>query len=212
MKKELFEKAFSDSLNKNFDEYSKYFDFELYVFPELGTFIFEINKCLILGFNRAAITLTNHLLERVLKLSLIYNETGIGPKPIETWESVFSDPNKKYTSIKLANSIEKCKKEELLTQSEKDILISTIRTLMRNGFSHADPSEILEGLPNESPFFQGSFSDPTELKKVNLNQKVIPIFQSIQMDNFANQNALSYFDFVFRLMKNIDLRLQEKNK
>lgn len=91
MKKEIFEKAFADGLNKNFDNYSKFFDFEFYVYPELGTIIFEINKCLILEFNRAALTLTNHLLERVLKLALIKNETGIGPIPVETWESVFSD-------------------------------------------------------------------------------------------------------------------------
>jgi hypothetical protein len=211
MKKELFEKAFMDTLNENFDKYSKYFDFEYYVYPELGPIIFEITKCFIVGFNRAAITLTNHLLERVLKLSLIYNETGIGPKPIDTWDSAFAEANKKYTSFKLGNSIEKCKKESLITESEEKILASTIRELMRNGFSHADPSKTLESLPDESSFFQGSFSNSTEFKKVKFNQKVIPIFQSIQMDNFTKENALPYFDFVFKLMKSIDLRLKQKS-
>jgi hypothetical protein len=212
MNKEIFENTFIDSLNINFDKYSKYFDFDFYVYPELGPLIFEINKCLILEFNRAAITLTNHVLERVLKLSLIYNETGIGPKPTETWESVFSGPNKKYSSLILGNSIEKCKKEGLLTEREKDVLFDTIRDLMRNGFSHADPTLIMDGLPDKTIVFQGNFSHPEEMNKVSLNQKVIPIFQSIHMDNFAKENALPYFDFVFKLMKNIDLRLQEKFK
>lgn len=210
MKKEIFAKAFIESLDKNFDKHSKYFEFEFYAYPELGTVIFEINKCLILGFDRAAITLTNHLLERVLKLALIYNEIGLGPKPLDTWDELFSEPSKKYNSINLGSSIEKCKKLELLTQKEKNILFDTIRTLMRNGFSHADPSEILKDLPNESPFFAGSFDDPTNIKEIKLNQKAIPIFQSMQMDNFAKETSLKYFDFVFKLMKNIDLRLNEK--
>ncbi|MDD2388076.1 MAG: hypothetical protein PHP52_14975 [Bacteroidales bacterium] len=210
MKKEIFEKAFADGLNKNFDNYSKFFDFEFYVYPELGTIIFEINKCLILEFNRAALTLTNHLLERVLKLALIKNETGIGPIPVETWESVFSKHNKIFSSIKLGNSIEKCKNEGLITDDEKIYLFDTIRNLMRNGFSHADPSIVLDKLPDESTFFEGTFSNPTELKKVNLNQKIIPIFQSIQMENFANENAFPYFEYVFILIKNIDMRLKEK--
>ena len=100
MKKELFEKAFIDNLNKNFQSRSKYFDFQFYVFSELGGTVFEINKCLILEFHRASITLTNNLLERLLKLSLIYNEAGIEPKPVEDWGIAFEEPNKKYSSKK----------------------------------------------------------------------------------------------------------------
>jgi len=157
MNKELFEKNFIENLNKNFPELSKYFDFKLEIFNELNTLIFEINKCLILEFQRATITLTNNLLERLLKLALIYNETGIGPKPIDKWNSIFGEPNKKYSSIPLGNSIEKCKKLELITENEEIFLFNTIRKLMRNGFSHADSSEILEHLPDDSKMFQGSF-------------------------------------------------------
>ncbi|QJD77194.1 hypothetical protein [Spirosoma rhododendri] len=212
MEKEIFEKAFNESLNKNFQRQSKYFEFDFYVFSELGGLIFEINKCLILDFYRASITLTNNLLERLLKLALIYNETGIGPQPIEDWSSTFSIPNEKYSSIPLGNSIEKCRKEGLITEIEKDILFNTIRELMRNGFSHADPSKILQDLPDEMPLLQGSFLNPTELKKVEINYKVIPIFQSLQMDTFARENASSYFDFVFRLVKEIDKKITDKNK
>ena len=47
-------------------------------------------------------------------------------------------------------------------------------------------------------------------KEINLNHKVIPIFQSMQMDNFAKENAFEYFKFIFQLMKNIDNRLKAK--
>ena len=212
MEKELFEKAFIDNLNKNFQNRSKYFEFEFYVFSELGGSVFEINKCLILEFFRASITLTNNLLERLLKLALIYDEAGIGPKPIEDWNSLYEEPNKKYSSIPLGNSIEKCRKLDLITENEKVFLFDTIRELMRNSFSHADSSKVLNGIPDETTMFQASFSNPTEIKPVTLNQKVIPSIQAIHIENFAKENAANYFDYVFELIKKIDQRLFDKKK
>jgi hypothetical protein len=212
MEKQLFEKAFIDSLNKNFQSRSKYFDFQFYVFSELGGAVFEINKCLILEFYRASITLTNNLLERLLKLSLIYDETGIEPKPIEDWGAIFEEPNKKYSSIPLGNSIEKCRKLDLITENEKVFLFETIRELMRNGFSHADSSKILNGIPDETTMFQGNFSNPTEIKPVTLNQKIIPFIQAIHVENFAKENAANYFEYIFELIKKIDQRLIDKKK
>jgi hypothetical protein len=212
MEKEFFEKAFIEDLNKNFQSRSKYFDFEFYVFCELGGMVFEINKCLILEFYRASITLTNNLLERLLKLSLIYDETGIGPKPVEDWSSIFEEPNKKVSSISLGNSIEKCRKLDLITEKEKVFLFDTIREFMRNGFSHADSTKILNGIPDETTVFQGNFSNPTEIKPVTLNQKTIPFIQEIHIKNFAKENAANYFDYVYELIKKIDQRLIDKNK
>lgn len=114
MEKELFEKAFIDCLNKNFSKQSKIFDFDYSIFSELGGPIFEIYKCLILEFYRASITLTNYMLERLLKLALIYNEVGIGTKPAEEWSSIFENPNKTFSLLSLGNSIEKCRKLNLL--------------------------------------------------------------------------------------------------
>jgi len=210
MDKELFEKSFIDSLNKNYPELSKYFDFNLKVFNELNTLIFEINKCLILEFHRAAITLTNHLLERLLKLALINYEVGIGPIPVDQWNSVFEGPNKKYGSINLGNSIDKCKKLEIITVKEYKILFDTIRELMRNGFSHADSGKTLVGLPDELIGFQGNFNKPGDINEVGLNQKVIPFLQALNMETFANETSKPYFEFVFGLIFRIEKRLDER--
>lgn len=212
MEKELFEKAFIDNLNKNFQSRSKYFNYEFYVFSELGGTVFEINKCLILEFYKASITLTNNLLERLLKLSLIYDEAGIGPKPVEDWGSTFEEPNKKYSSISLGNSIEKCRKLDLIIENEKVFLFDTIRELMRNGFSHADSTKILNGVPDETTMFQSSFSNPTEIKPVTVNQKIIPFMQAIHIENFAKENAANYFEYVYELIKKIDQRLIDRDK
>ena len=210
--REIFEKAFIDKLHKNFEIRSEYFDFEFYVFTELGETIFEINKCLILEFYRASITLTNNLLERLLKLSLIYDEVGIGPKPVEDWNSIFKGPNDKYSSIVLGSSIEKCRERELITENEKVFLSDTIRVLLRNGFSHADSAKILKAIPDEATLFHGSFSKLTDIKPVSLNQKVIPFIQALHIENFAKENAAIYFDYVYELIKKIDQRLIDRDK
>jgi hypothetical protein len=212
MRKEIFEKAFEEKLNKNFPKFSKYFDFKLKAFNELNTQLFEVNKCLLLEFNRAGITLTNNLLERLLKLALIYDEVGVGPKPIESWNEIFAEPNRKYNQIKLGNSIELCKKKELITEKEKVVLFEHIRVLMRNGFSHADSTEILAGLPNDSVMYQATFSNPSNVQEVKINQKVIPFMQSLQMENFANENAVDYFDYVFKLIFRIEERILKKQE
>ncbi|UBM61327.1 hypothetical protein LA303_08950 [Candidatus Sulfidibacterium hydrothermale] len=211
MDKEIFKNSFIENLNKNFPELSKNFDFKLKVFSELNTILFEINKCLLLEFNRAAITLTNNLIERLLKLALIYQEVGIGSKPVEKWTEIFSEPNKKYGQLKLGNSIELCKKNKLITEEEKQILFNHIRVLMRNGFAHADSSEILADLPDNSIGFQASLSNPTDIKEVRMDYKVIPFMQELQMENFANENSRPYFKFVFRLIFKIEKRLIENN-
>lgn len=211
MEKIKFEQNFVENLNKNFPQFSKYFEFRLEVFCEFNTLIFEINKCLILELDRATITLTNHMLERLLKLTLIYNEVGIGPIEIDKWSETFEKPNANFGTIDLGNSIERCKKIGLITDQEKKYLFDTIRVLLRNGFSHADSSNILKKLPDETLMYQGSFSNPNvELKEVFINQKTMPTFQAIQMEDFAKNSSHPYFDFVFNLIFRIEKRLKDK--
>ncbi len=209
---ELIEKDFSEKLNKNFPVLSRYFDSKIEIFFELETLIFEITNCLLFEFYRASITLTNHLLERLLKLSLIYNEAGIGPTPCEQWNSVFDEPNKKYGSMNFGNTINECKKNELISDREKNILYDTIRVLMRNGFSHADSREILDNLPDDSKAYSVDLLNPSEINEVSFNHKIIPPFQEIQMETFAKATAKSYFNFVFGLIIEIEKRLAEKQK
>ncbi len=211
MEKEIFEKAFIENLNKNYHIQAKYFDIKYKVFHELNKLVFEINKCLILEFHNASITLTNHLLERLLKLALIYYETGIGSAPVKEWNSIFNEPNNKYSSINFGTSIELCKKHGLINSEEKAFLYDIVRDLMRNGFSHADSSIILNGFPDEVTVFEGSFKNTTELKPMKLNQNSIPFIQAMNIETFAKDTAFDYFDYVIDLIYNIENRLVEKH-
>jgi hypothetical protein len=79
MEKIILKKHLEDHLDKNYDKYSGYLTKDFKVFTELNNSVKEVIKCLMLEFNKAAITLTNNLLFRLLKLSLIYNEVGLEP-------------------------------------------------------------------------------------------------------------------------------------
>ncbi len=214
MEQIVFEKNFAECLEKNFAKFSKYLEFKTKVFRfrELEPLIFQVHKCLILELHSASITLTNHILERLLKIGLIYNEAGTRPIPVEKWNAIFGEPNRKYSDIPLGNSIELCKKHELITSQEKLFLFDIIREFMRNGFSHADPSKIFAGLPDETVAFHGNFSGNGEINQINLNQKDIPFFQEEQMENFAKENSSIYFDYVFELIDKIENRLIGKQK
>ena len=212
MEKSIFEENFIHCLNTNFPRFSKYFDYQYRVFFELNTSIFEVTKCQILELHQASITLTNNILERLLKLALINNEVGIRPIPTEKWNLIFKEADRKYSSLSLGNSIEACKKNGLLTKEDSDFLFGTIRELMRNGFAHADPGKILSELPDEAIMFQVSLTNPKDLKEVHLNQKTIPILQSIQIGNFAKANSSIYLDYVFSLLIRLESHLVEKNQ
>ena len=125
--KELVAESLIANWNRNFDELEDLFNFQLNEFTEFNTLLLEINKCLSLEFHRAAITLTNHLAERLLKLALISKEVGIGAIPIEKLNDSFRGPNEKYGSISFGNSIQLCSKEYLITKEEEKYLFETIR-------------------------------------------------------------------------------------
>ena len=212
MEKQLFEKDFMDKLNKNFQSQAKYFDCNFPLLSELEVTVFEINKCLILELYLASITTTNYLLERLLKISLVLDEVRIESMPIEDWNTPMKKANEKYSSIDLSISIGMCRCRGLLMEDEEKFLKDKIRERIRNGFSHADPSRILKGMPNKMPMLYGSFSKPTENKFVNVNQKNNHIFQAVHIREFVKANATGYFDYVFELIKKMDQRLREKDR
>jgi hypothetical protein len=211
MEKVVFEKNFNDCLDKNFEKYSKFFDFQSNIFFELETSIFEVNKCQILELHKASITLTNYILERLLKIALIYNETGVESKPVEEWDSIFEAPNDKYGSKPLSNTIELCNKQCLITNEERDVLFDIIRVSMRNGFSHADSSKILASLPDKTTMYLVSLSNPSDLKEVQLDPKIMPAIQAVHIDNVAKEISEQYFSYVFDLIGKIEGRLIEQH-
>lgn len=208
MDKNNFENIVGLSISRNFDRFKGYYDYKFLFFHELESTVYEVVNCLILGYYTAALTLTNNLLERLLKLSLIYKVVGTGAIPVENWNSVFEEPNKRYGSLPLSESIRQCRKEGLITELEEEYLNKVIRDMIRNGFSHADTSKILKDSPDVAVGFMGKLNGKLDLAKVELNQKVIPPLQATQIESFVEVNSHHYFDYVFRLLQNLASRLK----
>ena len=211
MEKSLFENDFLEKLSKNYDKHSQYFNYDSSVFSDLSQQIFEINKCLILELYHTSITSTNNLLERLLKLSLIYKESGIDPIEPELLGDKFSSANKKYSSITLGQSLKACLEYKLITDKEYNFLNDIVRDCIRNGFSHADTSKILKNVPEKTPMYVGNFLKPGEIKPIELNTKDIPTFQTIIMNEFSKKNSSLYFHQIYCLIGKIEQRLKTQD-
>jgi len=208
MSKEDYRNFLTEHTDKNFDDFEKYFQLECKVFFELKSVIYEINNCLILELNRAALTLTNFLLERLLKITLVYNETGIGPLDTKEWNKVYALPHKKYNKLNFGQTIEKCRNLGLIDDNERKFLDEIARNMIRNGFSHADATKITDKLPKNITAYQSTLSNPTKIEEITFERGIIPTFQAETMRDFANMNAKVYFKFSYNLILNIEKKLQ----
>lgn len=214
--KEHFKKNFSGAFNKYFDsnynKIEKYIDYDIKLFKELETTFVQQYKCLITESYIASITLTNHILERLLKLALIKNHVGLKPsKDMQTFATIYDEPHRLYSDKPLAQSIDHCKKESLITKTQRDFLYDYIKDTIRNGFSHSDTDKIFKGTPDESIIYHQNLTKPIDPKPMSLNMKLIPEIQSLNLFDFAKDSAHTYFAYVFELMKHIEDVLIKKH-
>ncbi len=199
--KAFLEGLFKKGLDENFHDYKHYIQNpRFYYFTDLKSTIGEIVKCLIIEAHSAAITLTNHFLERILKLALIQNSSGTQPKKITDWNETYSASDK-YSSWIMHDTIKECKKLNLISESQFEEL-TNFRQTIRNGFSHYDPKKILRD--SESTIELIDKSDSENKKIEGLNYKEIPTLQNFFVRKFARENSEIYFDYVFNLMLSIE--------
>lgn len=205
-----FKSIYNLKFDKNYEKYSTYLNHDFKVFSELKPVFGEICFCLIYDFHKAAITLSNYTLERLLKLALVFNDVGVNPIHPTKWNETFKPLELKYGNKDLGTTIKVCKSKGLITKEECSHIDKNIREQMRNGFSHADYSKILKGESDKVKVYHGSFSSPGKLDEISLNQKTIPFIQSMKIEHFAPETSHPYFKFIFELAEKIEDRL-EKN-
>ena len=211
--KKSFNEAFSKYFDSNFSKVEKYIDYDIQVFYELESTLIQQYKCLITESYIASITLTNHILERLLKLALIKNYVGLKPaKDMQSFATMFKEPHRLYSDKHLAHTLDHCKKEGLITQVQKDFLFDYIRETIRNGFSHSDTDKVFKEAPDESLVYHQNLTEPINPKPMLINMKLIPDIQSVHLFDFAKDAAPKYCDYVFELMKSIEQELLKRNK
>lgn len=205
---------FGESILKNMDMLEPFYNFRFFLFCQQEFLIDEILNCLLLGFNQASIFTTNHLLEKILKVSLIRKHTeGILIRNPE-FNTKLSEAIKKYDNQALHKNIQSAFELKILTQEERNNLLE-LKNKFRNPYSHAQILPILKDFPQEFPGYRGSFSTAKDdLKKGSsismkrINIPTVLMEQEIQK-NEANHSAFDYFQEVFKTMCSIENKMNK---
>lgn len=194
---ELF---FKDSFMKNYPRFKNYFELRPNIFSDLVFNIAEINRCLILESYTASITLTNHMLERLLKLALVEDELEVGPitNPHEDCYKVIYP----YLRLNMDKTIDLCFEKKIINEVQKT-KIKRYKTILRNGFSHADLDLIFKEYPETYKVKYSKTQDFT----FNLKKDPRQIYH---LTKFAENNAVEYFEFVISLIMTMEKNLIDK--
>lgn len=206
--KDIVKELANQYIEKNFDELYDFFPQKVEFMHELTPLYFQINYCLMFELHIASITLTNHFLERLLKIALVYNEVGTR-KGFTNVSYHFKDAHTKYQDKKLFDSINSCFDKGLISEEQKDYLHKEVREQIRNGFSHSDPDTIIDPKKGKKLFTR---IEPVDENHILHGFNLDPFIQSQFMYNFAKNEALRYFKNIFGISKQIEHILVQKGK
>ncbi|RYY51479.1 MAG: hypothetical protein EOO06_00305 [Chitinophagaceae bacterium] len=169
----------------------------------------EIRDCLICHYYQAAMTLTNHLLEKVLKLGLIYLEVGTSPvKELVGLSDKYKPALKKYDGAVMFETITWCYEKGLISEDRKNVLMK-YKDLFRNPFSHAQSKKIFKDLSGNFAMF--SFNDPNiNPIPTKLKYAEVPFLQGYAQLEYCKANAPYYYDVVYGTIKEIEKNVIDK--
>lgn len=207
------------NIDVNYPLISEAFENE-YGWPDVDSVRSEVCKCLICGFYQAAITLTNHLLESVLKKTLIIDESAKNKTEQSDITNVFDDATEQYANKDLDYTINQACRKGLITKKDKKLL-HIFRERYRNAYSHADPQKTFSGisipatifttkdLDNPEEFFKKAF---TNKPNVTLSAENNVIIQGLVQRIKAEQEAASYFLTIDGIIRDLCSKLFNVNR
>ena len=185
----------------------------------LESLIKENFNCLLLGLNQASIFCSNHLLERLMKYSLIQNETiNFFFTDKEIYINKLNEAKLKYDSKTLFETIKLVIDSKLISQEQGDNL-QKLRQSIRNPYSHAEIAKINKNIPELIPGYLFSFN---EVKKNIVNKEERQMLKSLDLPTYSpaiaqlyqelnsKEIALNYFKSILETIIVIDINLQEK--
>jgi hypothetical protein len=198
-----------ESINNNYPTVRTAYR-DSYDWPEMDPLRHEISLCLIFGLNQAAITLTNHMLESLLKNALIIHDSKIdsadappvSDAPVESFVALTKPASEKYAANDLGDNINRACSVGLITKDQKKDL-HEIREKHRNAYSHSDKEK--------------TFGDSTvsaqgvrlEADKLSANQPELAriadlIFaHGVMQAKQAEREAIPYFLYMDGLVRQI---------
>ncbi len=186
-----------------------------YEWPNLDPVRHEAALCIMLGLFQSGITITNHLLESLLKLSVVIasskgnqpsSEEEIDGRVVDSLIESYQDGLNQFGSSTLHDTINAAHKLGLVADEEKDQL-HRIREDFRNAYGHADKSKTFGG---QSVSVQAVRlrNDRLELdQKADRPVAALLIGQGIAQARQAEAQGPDYFLYVDRLARNIREKL-----
>jgi hypothetical protein len=186
-----------------------------YGLPEVDPVRHEVALCLIFGLYQAGITLTNHLLESLLKYALIYHHAqehqppadqdvrGRAAHALVDW---LSEGKMLYGDKDLDFTINKACTMGLISKPQKKKLHEA-RERFRNAYSHADKDKTFGGATTGvvAGHFDGESMVPDSIEEVRLAGFLVAqgIFQAVM----AKKYAIPYFLYIDHLARQIVQKL-----
>lgn len=178
---------------------------QLHVLNDLKAIISEICECLIINANQAAITLTNHLYESMLKQALIiWDSKGKRLNEKEKLDEIYKNEVTEYGDKNMESNINRCKSKGLITKEEAKRLVY-LKSRYRDTFSHASSSKLFKDVL--IPVYKGNLASPLNIRKEYVNISRIPMFCLEAQKIFADANAYGYFIEIYSYIDNLDRKL-----
>jgi hypothetical protein len=224
---EQIEKIYNEEKNKlikkcNINDYiriKKIFETS-YKLPELQTIKHQVCHCIIMGFYIASITLTNHLLEKFLKISLIYNDAKKKKRNDDIKFDLvnkIAESNKKYDSNNLFDNINLSFDLGLITKEQKEKLLE-MKNLFRNPYSHSDRRGIykdtesniteVKGEENADKVINGDESDLPKRDEKIFN---LPFADFIFIHEFSRVNSIPFLQELDGIIRDVEEKLFPQN-
>ena len=185
-----------------------------YSITELDPLRHETCLCIFFGLCQAAMTLTNHFLESLLKYALVVKDgksvhqsaEQIKGRSITALSEKYARGYEKYGSLNLYNTINHAWKEKLITQEQKDEL-HVFREIFRNAYSHADKEKTFgkSTMPVSGMRLEGDKIVPDESSNPEIAN--FPIGQSIIQAQLSQEHCVSYFLYIDALARAIKVKL-----
>jgi len=155
-----------------------------------GTIRHEIRNCLIYGMFQAAITLTNHYMEKFLKVALINSEVTVMMTDYQLFNEQREAAIKKFGKKVLFENINSAFDKNIITDHEKTALFQ-FKNLYRNTFSHFDHQSLISD--HDIELHQFSFINSGKISDGQINAKNLLFDLGYADAEFAKRNALLYF-------------------
>lgn len=204
-------------IERNYVILEKFFNHDLSYMISLLNLRWEILISLLLENNNASITLTNHFVERMLKLSLIQLETkDVNLSEPEKYSKRVIHAHNQYDRLTLDATIKHNKKKHLISEDEFHYL-STVCKSLRDSYSHAQVGMINKSQPEKLSGYMFSIEDvknkltkgETDFTKTKIElPKESPTMVQLNQTESARENALEYFTRIYDILVNIEERLQ----